>query len=98
MFNKKKPRVSLIPRVSYDTAEITGRDGYYPLQVTVSAGTGVVWENPTCGIPVRNPNYSHLTQDSLKLILPEGESLVQDYATSSTYSVLVGMDNKGLES
>jgi hypothetical protein len=44
------------------------------------------------------PNYSHLAQDSLKLILPEGESLVQDYATSNTYSVLVGMDNEGLES
>jgi hypothetical protein len=44
------------------------------------------------------PDYSHLAQDSLKLILPEGESLVQDYATSNTYSVLVGMDNKGLES
>ena len=44
------------------------------------------------------PDYSHLAQDGLKLILPEGESLVQDYATSNTYSVLVGMDNKGLES
>ena len=43
------------------------------------------------------PDYSHLAQDSLKLILPEGESLVQDYATSNTYSVLVGMDNEGLE-
>ena len=44
------------------------------------------------------PNYSHLTQDSLKLMLPEGESLVQDYTTSNTYSVLIGMDNEGLES
>ena len=44
------------------------------------------------------PNYSHLTQDGLELILPEGESLVQDYATSNTYSVLVGMDNEGFES
>ena len=44
------------------------------------------------------PNYSHLTQDSLELILPEGESLVQDYTTSNTYSVLVRMDNEGLES
>jgi hypothetical protein len=43
------------------------------------------------------PNYSHLTQDGLELILPEGESLVQDYATSNTYSVLVGMDNEGFE-
>ena len=44
------------------------------------------------------PNYSHLTQDSLELMLPEGKSLVQDYATSNTYSVLVRMDNEGLES
>ena len=43
-------------------------------------------------------NYSHLTQDGLELILPEGESLVQDYATSNTYSVFVEMDNEGLES
>ena len=42
-------------------------------------------------------NYSHLAQGSLELILPEGESLVQDYATSNTYSVLVGMNNEGLE-
>ena len=31
-------------------------------------------------------------------MLPEGESLVQDYATSNTCSVLVRMDNEGLES
>ena len=43
------------------------------------------------------PDYSHLAQNGLELMLPEGESLVQDYATSNTYSVLVGMDNKGLE-
>ena len=43
------------------------------------------------------PDYSHLAQNRLKSMLPEGESLVQDYATSNTYSVLVGMDNKGLE-
>ena len=42
------------------------------------------------------PDYSHLAQDGLELMLPEGESLVQDYATSNTYSVLVGMDNEGL--
>ena len=44
------------------------------------------------------PDYSHLAQNSLELMLPEGESLVQDYATSNTYSVLVGLDNEGLES
>ena len=43
-------------------------------------------------------DYSHLTQDGPELIFPEGESLVQDYTTSNTYSVFVGMDNKGLES
>jgi hypothetical protein len=30
------------------------------------------------------PDYSHLALDCLELILPEGESLVQDYATSNT--------------
>ena len=44
------------------------------------------------------PDYSHLAQDGLELMLPEGESLVQDYATSNTYSVLVRMDNEKLES
>ena len=44
------------------------------------------------------PDYSHLALDCLELILPEGESLVQDYATSNTYSVIIGMDNEGLES
>ena len=44
------------------------------------------------------PDYSHLAQDGLELILPEGESLVQDYTTSNTYSVLIGMNNEGLES
>ena len=34
---------------------ITGRDGYYLPWVTVSAGMGMVWENPTRGIPVRYP-------------------------------------------
>ena len=42
------------------------------------------------------PDYSHLAQNGLELMLPKGESLVQDYATSNTYSVLVRMDNKGL--
>ena len=44
------------------------------------------------------PDYSHLAQDGLELILPKGESLVQDYTTSNTHSVLVRMDNEGLES
>jgi hypothetical protein len=42
------------------------------------------------------PDCSHFAQDGLELMLPEGESPVQDYATSNTYSVLVGMDNEGL--
>ena len=56
--------------------------------------------NPTdrVNIQLNLPDYSHLTQDGLELIHPEGESLVQDYTTSNTYSVLVRMDNEGLES
>jgi hypothetical protein len=34
----------------------------------------------------------------LELIPLEGESPVQDYATSNTYSVLIGIDNEELES
>jgi hypothetical protein len=56
-FNTKKPRVPMVPRVSYSTAQITGLDGYYPPRVTVSAGTGAVWENRTRGIPVRYPSW-----------------------------------------
>jgi hypothetical protein len=44
------------------------------------------------------PDYSHLALDGLKLMLPKGESLIQDYATSNMYSVLIGIDNEGLES
>ena len=43
------------------------------------------------------PEYSDITSDGLEIILPEGESLVQDYATSSTYSILVGMNANDLE-
>jgi hypothetical protein len=56
-FNKKKPWVPKVLRVSYNTAEITGRDRCYPPWVMVLAGTGAVWENPTHSIPMRNPNY-----------------------------------------
>jgi hypothetical protein len=46
------------PQVSFDTAGITVRYGYYPRRVTVYAGAGAVWENPTRGIPVGNPIYA----------------------------------------
>jgi hypothetical protein len=42
------------------------------------------------------PDYFYLTLD--ELMLPEGKSLIQDYATTNTYSVFVRTDNKGLES
>ena len=32
---------------------------YYPQQVTVCTGTGTVWENQTCSIPVFNPICTH---------------------------------------
>jgi len=53
--NYKCPRVYMEPRVSYNTARITGR--YLPVtgKGTVLAGTGTVWEKPTLGIPVLNP-------------------------------------------
>ena len=44
------------------------------------------------------PDYSHLDLDELELMLPKGESLIQDYATSNMCSILIGIDNEGLES
>ena len=41
--------------------------------------------------------YSYTGLDSLEIFLPEGGSLVQDYVTSNTYSVLVGMKANDLE-
>src|ERR1700721_2579324 len=38
------------------------------------------------------PEYSCTVSDGLEIPLPEGGNLVQNYATSSTYSVLVGMN------
>jgi hypothetical protein len=54
-FNKKKLQVPKVQWVSYITMQMTGSDGYYPLQVSVLAGMGGVWQNPTHGIPVQNP-------------------------------------------
>ena len=50
------PRVSWIPRVSFDTARFTGRVRVVPAAGTVCHGTGTVRENPTRGLPVLNPN------------------------------------------
>ena len=54
-FNKKKPRVPLIPWVSFDTARFTVR-----VRVTVCAGSRTEWENPTCGIPVLNTTQEEI--------------------------------------
>ena len=43
------------------------------------------------------PDYSHIAKDGLEMMFPEGEYLVQDYPTSNTYSVLVGMSSDELE-
>src|ERR1700683_5035456 len=43
------------------------------------------------------PEYAYTALDSLEILLPEGRSLVQDYATSSAYSILVGMNTDNLE-
>ena len=52
-FNENKQRV---PKVPYNTAWITVRVRVYLWRVTVCAGSGTVWENPTRGIPMFNPN------------------------------------------
>ena len=41
---------------------------------------------------IKIPEYSYTASDSLEIFLPEGRSLVQDYVTSNTYSVLVRMN------
>ena len=43
------------------------------------------------------PDYSHIAKDGLEIMFPEGEYLVQDYPTSNTYSILVGMSSNELE-
>jgi len=35
---------------------------YYPQWVMVYMGTGVVWENMTCGLPILNPKYSEVRE------------------------------------
>ena len=44
-----------IPRVSFDTAQFTGRVRVVPVAGTVCHGAGTVWENLTRGLPVLNP-------------------------------------------
>ena len=51
----KKPWVSVILRVLFDTAQFMVWYRYYPLQVTVCTGSGMVWEKPTRGLPILNP-------------------------------------------
>jgi len=43
------------------------------------------------------PDYSPIAKDGLEIMFPEGEYLVQDYPTSNTYSILVGMSSNKLE-
>jgi hypothetical protein len=52
---ENNPRVPMVPRVSFHTVLLTVRYGPAPVAGTVCAGTGTVWENPTRGLPVRNP-------------------------------------------
>ena len=66
-FNEKKPRVPKVPRVLWYTASFAGRYVPVPSTGTVYAGTGAVWENPTCGLPVLNPN-SHNRCFSIELM------------------------------
>jgi hypothetical protein len=49
--------------------------------------------NPT----TETPEYSCTVLDDLEIPLPEGGNLVQNYVTSSTYSVLVGMNTDDLK-
>ena len=57
-FNEKKPQVPLIPWVSFDTARFMVQVQVYPQWVTVCVGSGMVWKNLTCGIPVLNASLT----------------------------------------
>jgi hypothetical protein len=57
-FNENKQRVPKAPR---NTTWIAVRVRVYPWRVTVCAGSGTVWENPTRGIPVFNPKFNMQT-------------------------------------
>src|ERR1700759_2008261 len=54
---KDDPQVPMVPQVSYDTMLIVVR--YVPIPTTsaVFTGSGTVWENLTCRLPVLNPKY-----------------------------------------
>ena len=45
----------------------------------------------------KTPEYSCTVSDGPEIPLPEGGNLVQNYVTSNTYSVLVGMNTDDLE-
>ena len=47
--------------------------------------------------PSEIPDYSYIAENGLELNLPEGKCLLQNYTTSNTYSVLVGMSSNELE-
>jgi len=47
--------------------------------------------------PSEIPDYSYTAENGLELNLPKGECLRQNYTTSNTYSVLVGMSSNELE-
>jgi hypothetical protein len=62
------PRVPEVPRVSCNTARITGRGVPVPVTGTVSAGAGTVCQLPTRGLPVRNPREYKIQYITLELI------------------------------
>jgi hypothetical protein len=59
-----EPRVPLVPRVPYNTAQNRVRCVPVPATGVVFAGTGVGSDLPTRGIPVPNPSHEH-RQDGL---------------------------------
>ena len=93
-FNKNTPRVPKVPQVSYNTVWITVRVQVYPWWVTVRAGSGRVWENPTRGIPVFNPNYTDSTYIADADMLPKIQyatwvsSLLKSYLFISGFSFI----------
>ena len=93
--HQQGPTVDVTQHISLDFNNDTLRDMYSELGEIFEKLLNFAFKYINSNTDL--PDYSHLTLDGLELMLPKGESLIQDYATSNMYSVLIGIDNEGLE-
>ena len=67
--------ITNIPQVSFDTAQFMGQVQVVHAIGMVCHGTGTVWENPTRGLPILNPNCISVKQnckECWKIVAPSG--------------------------